>query len=491
MNLSDFNTIAINTQTPGVYVEFSSVKATSGALPPLPLQALVLGQRTTAGSVAQLVVKKITAKGQGAVYFGKSSQLAAMCDAFIAANPNCPLDAIALSDNGAGTAAGGNVSITGPATANGTLALYIGGIAVDVAVTAGDTAAEIATNIVAAIAANAYLPVTAAVDGTHNYQVNCTAVHKGLCGNTIDIRTNYYLDDVMPLGVGATITAMAGGATDPDISAAIAAIGDKTYSSIVMPYTGTANVTAMTNLLLTRWGGMYSNDGLVFNVLSGSWDTIDTAGLALNSGFLFSIGSQNTPTLPWVQAAITAGIESSEGDPARPRQHMNLPYLLPPATTDQYERSERNQHILDGISTFYVDDGGMCHIERLVSTYKTNEAGAPDTSYRKIESLRTLSAFRYSSRQRIGTKWPRMKLGQDGSVGPNVLTPKAARAEMIALYMDWVNAGWAEGGDAITQFKNDLIVQIDPDNGDQLLIMLPPNLINQLIVTAAQIQFQQ
>jgi phage tail sheath gpL-like len=45
------------------------------------------------------------------------------------------------------------------------------------------------------------------------------------------------------------IIAMANGATDPDITAALANLGDTTYDYIVMPYTDAANLTAAANFM--------------------------------------------------------------------------------------------------------------------------------------------------------------------------------------------------------------------------------------------------
>lgn len=483
-----FNTIPVNLQTPGVFIEFAASQNRKG-LAPVPHRALLVGQMLGTGIAAALTPVKITGKGQGAAQFGKGSMLDPMCDAFVAAAPYVELWAIGQVDNGAGAFAAGSISFTGPATAAGTLALYIGGTQVQVGVAVGDTATTVATNLVAAIAANSALPVTAAVDGVHAYQVNLTARHKGLCGNTIDLRFNYNQGDALPAGIAGTITAMSGGTANPAISSVLAALGDTQYTSIVCPYTDSTNLSALEAELAAAWSGVASNDGIAFATLSGTFSAIDTAGDARNSQFLAPVGSQNTPTLPWVQAAINAAVDESEPDPARPRQTLPLPGLLPPAVADRYTRTERNQHLTDGIGTFLVDAGGVCRVERTVTSYKTDANGAADNTYHDIETMRTLSALRYTARVRLVQKYPRCKLGQDGSVGPNVVTPKAIRGEMVALYQDWMTAaGWVQGGQAQKDFETNVAVEIDGTNPYQANIILPPELINGLRVMAAQIQ---
>ena len=483
-----FNTIPVNLQTPGVYIEFAANQFKNQPLAPAPHRALLIGQSVAGGSVAPLTPVQIFALGQGAVFFGSGSMLAQMCDAFINANPNCELWAVALADNAAGAKAAGSILFTGPATAAGTLALYIGGIQVEVGVNVGDTAATVATNTVAAIAAVTGLPVTAAVDGANTAKVDLTAVHKGVEHNSVDLRFNYYQGDAFPAGITAAITAMSGGTANPVLGTALATLGDVQYTSIVNPYRDTQNLAALEAQLANDWTGTQSNDGIAFTTASGTFSAIDTFGDGQNSQFICLKGSQNTPTLPWVQAAIDAAVDESEPDPARPRQTLPLPGLLPPAVSDRYTRTERNQHLTDGIGTFYVDTGGVCRVERSVTTYKTDANGAPDPTYHDVETMRTLSYFRYTARVRLQQKYPRMKFGQDGSIGPNVVTPSAIKGEMIALYKDWMAAGAAQGGAALTQFVAEVDVEVDATNPSQADIILPPEVMNGLRIIAAQIQ---
>ena len=484
-----FNSIPL-LLTPGAYIEFDNSQAFASQLAPLPHRALLIGQRTSSGTVTALVPTQITGKGQGSKYFGRGSHLAAMCDAFVGVQAYVELWAIALDDLAGGAKAAGSFLATGPASAPGTLAVYIGGTQVSVGVAINDTASTIATNLVAAIAALPDLPVTAAVDGVTPAKVNLTAVHKGIAGNGIDLRINYNQGDATPAGVTLAITAMTGGTGNPDVTTAIAVMGGRQYTSIASAYNDAANLTAIETELTSRWSGTRHNDGMNFAAGTGSYASIGTFGAGRNSQFTVYRGNQNSPTLPWVQAAIDAAVDESESDPGRPRQYMPMPGMLPPANADRYTGTQRNMHLLEGVATFFVDEGGICNIERSVTTYKTNAQGIADPSYRDIEVLRLLSAIRYTVRARILTKYPRCKLGQDGSVGANVVTPKAIRGEMIALYQDWMTAGWVEGGDALQQFIADLDVEIDAQDPNRVDVILPPNLINQFRVFAAQVQFR-
>ena len=102
----------------------------------------------------------------------------------------------------------------------------------------------------------------------------------------------------------------------------------------------------------------------------------------------------------------------------------------------------------------------------------------------------TLSYLRYSVRARISQKFPRYKLANDGTnyaPGQAIVTPKIVRAELIALFRDWEAAGLVENLD---QFKNDLIVERNTTDVNRVDVLLPPDIINQFRVFAAQIQFR-
>ncbi|AXW58918.1 hypothetical protein CJO93_08400 [Ralstonia solanacearum] len=87
-------------------------------------------------------------------------------------------------------------------------------------------------------------------------------------------------------------------------------------------------------------------------------------------------------------------------------------------------------------------------------------------------------------------KFPRHKLANDGTVfdaGQAVATPSMIRAELIALFRDWEEAGLVEDFD---QFKADLQVARSSTDVNRVDVRIPPNLINQFRVFAAQIQFR-
>ena len=189
-----FNQIPIAIRTPGHFIEFDNTRAVQG-LPVMPHKILVIGQRLTAGSVAQGVPTRILSAAQAEEYFGRGSMLHAMISALKAVNSWTECWAIALDDNGAGAFAPGTLTFTGSPTENGTLNLYIGGKRVQTAITAAMTPTQVASAVAAAINADTSLPVTA---GAAVGVVTLTTRHKGEAGNSIDVRANYTFGDKTP-----------------------------------------------------------------------------------------------------------------------------------------------------------------------------------------------------------------------------------------------------------------------------------------------------
>ena len=66
------------------------------------------------------------------------------------------------------------------------------------------------------------------------------------------------------------------------------------------------------------------------------------------------------------------------------------------------------------------------------------------------------------------------------------MTPSIARAEAIGLFREWENRGLVEDADA---FKSTLVVERNATDPNRLDFALPLDLVNQLRVMAARIDF--
>jgi len=479
-----FNDIPV-TRVPFVYAEFDSSKAQQG--PALQkFTALIIGQMLTGNDGVKETLYNISSDEDAINLFGNGSQLTEMIKSFRFANKITTLKAIPLED-GAAVKGTGLIAFTGAATKDGTLSLYVAGKKYSIAITSGDAATDVVTAMAAKINADLAKIVSAVANVA---DLEFTAINGGLEGNDIDLRFNYYPEDKTPAGLSFVITDMNGGSGSPDIQLAIDVMGETQYKVIIMPYVDTSNLNKMKLELDDRFGPIRQNDGLLFTAKKASYADMSSFGALRNSKLETAIDVVG-PVAPFEWAAKYGAVaaKSLEIDPARPLQTLSLPGILAGNDSEVRTWQERNALLYTGIATHTVSDDGTVRIERAISTYQKNDAGAEDTAYLDINSFFTLSFIRFNFRTYFQVKYPRHKLANDGTrFGPGqaIITPKIAKAEIVSLFRDWEEIGLVEGAD---QFINDLIVERNISDPNRLDVQLSPDLINQLRVMGAQFAY--
>lgn len=474
-------------RTPGAYVEYDGSNAVQGPQI-LNFRELLIGTKTSAGTAVANTLVLVTSVAQAITLFGAGSVLAGMFQAQFAQNSFTEVWAMPVDENASGVNASGSITFSGSASAAGTLALMIAGRAVQVGVSSGNNNVAIATAAAAAINADTSLPVTAsALSGA----VTLTAKSKGETGNDIDIRVNYYDGEATPDGVTVSISAMASGATNPVLTAAIAALGDEWFHVIASAFRDASNLAAIKTEMDSRWGPIRMIDGHVIAAASGTVGAMTTLGGNFNDKHLTIMSTQKSPTPAYEVAAESAAIAAyyCSIDPARPLQTIEYVWTKAPQRTDRYTLTERNTLLYSGIATLKISSTGAVAVERMITTYKTNAAGGSDPAYLDIESLMTLQYIRYDWQNYLLAKYPRHKLGNDGTrygQGQAIMTPGQMKAEATAKFRDWETLGLVEGYE---QFKRDLIVERNISDPNRLDIKLPTDLINQLRVMGTKIEF--
>lgn len=484
----NFNQIPNDRLTPFAYVEFDNSRAVQGP-GILTYVFLIIGQRISSGSIAAEVPKLVSSVAQAEDYWGRGSQIADMFRAFKQNNESGEVWGVALDDSGA--AASADFAFSGTATEAGEVVAYFGGHRVAVTVEDGDTAANIVTNMLAELADSDHDMIPANFSGNSG-TLHVVQKNAGDVGNDFDCRLNYYDGEALPAGISCSITASHGGSGAPDIQDALDAIGDTQYHVIIHPYTNSANLEALEAELEDRWGPLNQNDGMAVTFKKDSYADLVTLGSSRNSAHSIIVGDNEIPTSPWAVAAAVGAVfgYNAQIDPARPFQTLRLYGVLQPETTDKLTSTERNILLRNGIATLMHDrSGGVVRIERLVTTYQLNPFGTADTSYRDATTVKTLSYLRWDWRNFLLNKYPRHKLADDGTryaQGQAIMTPKLAKSEAILKFTQWESLGLVEG---LAQFKRDLVVERNEQDPNRLDILLPTDLVNQLIISGTQIQF--
>ena len=490
-----FNNIPENVRTPDVFTEVDNSRALQ-SLVANPHKVLLIGQAIAAGTAAEDTIYQITREGLEDGYFGAGSILARMCSVFKANNPNTELHAIAVGSAG-GVAASANIAFSAAlnaaeASVAGTYYLLVNGTKcyVDIAVSmSGQAIASLAASI---INANSKLPVKGTVVlGA----LRISAVCSGTAGNYIDIRHNYYAGQSIPTCFSAApvITAMADGATDPDLGDVWAVIEGEQYHYIVQPYITADALTEIEDELEDRFGPMVDMQGHGFAAVRGTVASCTTLGNSRNSPHNTIIGADQSPTAPeeWATALCAVAADKLNNDPARPLQFLKLKGVLAPPVENRFVQSERNTLLFDGIATWVCDSVGNVMIERCITSYQSNAYGIADPSYLDVETLATLGEIRYQYKARMVQRFllPRYKLADDTfnvPPGAYIVTPKTIKQEIIALFTNLQDIGLVEN---IDEFADNLLVERDESDKNKVRVLLPPDLVNQFRVLAGVIQF--
>ncbi|MEI7145097.1 phage tail sheath subtilisin-like domain-containing protein [Pectobacterium brasiliense] len=487
-------TIPNDIRVPLVYIEIDNSLALDSA-PAQQHKILVIGQQLATGTAAALTQNRITSDSTADNLYGRGSMLAEMLKTLRKGNSYTETWAMGIEDLAAGNAGTAEVTITGTATAAGTLALLVCGVTVQVGVSAADTAENVAAAIVSAVNAVATLPVTAAVKADAAGTVVLTAKWKGQTTNDLDVRVNYYVGEQTPAGLSVTATAFTGGTGTPDMSTVVAALGDEWFNHIVCPFNDVASMNTLRDELLDRWGPLKMIEAIAYTAVRGTHAATGTWGGNRNDFLITAIGTNISPQPAYLWAAAYAGIAAYylAIDPARPLQTLAMPGILAPAKEVRWDMVERNLHLFDGVATHYVDAGGNVCIEREITTYRVNRFGDADTSYLDITSPATLGHIRYVIKNRFTNRYPRHKLADDDVLdvlepGQPVMTPKLCTQELIDIFLTELEpAGLVED---FENYKETLSVVRDTSDRNRLNFIIHPNIVNQLRVLAGLIQFK-
>jgi phage tail sheath gpL-like len=492
-----FDQIPANFRLPLYWVETDPSQA---GLPINKNPALLIGVMATGAPGVPDVPTPIGSIAQVQHLYGIGSQLANMAVAFFNNNFSQETFAIGVSEAAAGTAATGAITITGTATDAGTLFLYIAGHEVQVGVSSGDTATNVATNVAAAVNALPTLPVTA-VAAAGVATVTCN--WKGTTGNDIDVRDSYYGTlggETVPPGLVITYPAnnkLTGGAGVPIFTNAVTNMGEQEFDYIAFPFTDSNSLLLLeTELGFTatgRWGFMRQLYGQLMTAKRDTYANLLTWGPTRNAPTTAVWAIEEaapSPIWEWVGAITAMTARAFTNDPARPLQTLTLTGILPAPLHQRWNMDEQQSFALNGLATQKTGPGNIVQIMRDTTTYQFNLYGQSDDAYELMTTLATLSTLFRNQRQAITSKFPRSKLANDGTrfgVGQKIVTPKIIAAELIAEYRADEFNGLVENARA---FAENLIVERDPNDPNRVNVLYPPDLVNQLRVFAVLAQFR-
>lgn len=486
----NFNEVPLEVYRPGVFMEIDGSLSKTG-LPVFRTRTVMTGHLGTNAEATAGVMYPIITESEAATKFGKDSMLVGMVKAFRTANPYQELLVVPLAELVAGQKAVGSIAISGAATRSTTQVFQIGRQRYQL----GISAAESPTFIAARLATEINNDPSAFVVATNDAgTVTLTAKWKGETGNDINIFTRYYSEDYATPGLAFAITAMSGGTGNPDITGMIDALDDLTqYNGFVTPFTDTANMNLLRAEMDARFGPLSALDGRVFTSKSAAVAALGTYAVGRNSKHQTVMDNGAASASPaWEWGAAVAGDAMYYGatDPGRPFQNLELKGIMGPPVGKHRLIAERETLLANGVSTHFIGDDGKVYIERAVTTYSQNEAGADDEAYKSLNTVMVMSYYRRSVINRFRLKYPRHKLALSGhpaaGVSSNIITPETAIAEFLAHYKLMMENGLADDFDG---YKADIIANKNGNVRGRLDVFDRPRPIDQFHQLAVRSAF--
>lgn len=490
-----------------------------------PQRVLFVGQKLSGGTAtAGQLIKNIQNDNSWDTLFGARSMLAGMIRAARRENGVTIFDAIALDDNGAAVKSTATVTFAGTPTATGTINISVVSekdYTFSIAVLTTDTDTTLADKLVNAITANANIPVTAAnVAGV----VTITAENGGTEANSFTSKI-----DGSVAGVTVTTTAFTGGATDPATTTVFNVVGNIRYQTIVSPFA--YGVTYLKDFLDPRFN-ITNNvlDGIGIVAATDNFANLQTLGNAHNSQSLTIIGDASVSNdlqkgsafveADYVKASMFGAIRAlrltEDADISRyvigsgggldvfggaalaslPYFNTPLPNMLVTDSSLGFEATQIDQLTdISGITVFgnNVADNAVI-LGEVVTTYKTDNAGNPDVSFKYLNYVDTSSNAREFMFNNAKADFAQSRL-TDGDLVPfrNINNAESISAKFVGYYttlsgQDYVLTQAGEA--ALSFYKANLSVTVDLANGKATVVQSVP-IVTQLrdIVSTFQLHF--
>jgi len=500
-----FSQIPANIKVPLYWVEVDPSKA---GLPVLHQPSLIVGTMIDAGDAVPEVAIAIGSQAQADAHFGIGSELSRMYKAFFANNFANETWGLPLKETVGAAASTGTITVGSPATEAGTIHLYVSGEHIGINIGTTDSVDQIATKIADAINDDLTLPVTA-VAATAT--VTFTSVWKSVTANEIRIDLNYYgtiggertppgltLSGLVSTSLATPGTAFLTGATGtPDFDQAIINLGEKEFEYVAMPYTDSNSLFAWNDEYgfsdTGRWGWRRELFGHVFSAKRGTYSDLVLFGNTQNSGVTSILGIEvdsPSPSYEWCAAYTAKAQRALTNDPARPLQTLSLNHIKLAPLNSRFNFIELNSLALNGIAIQKAGADRQPMLAREQTTYQLNLYGMPDDAYELVTTLATLARLLRNQRHAITSKFPRHKLANDGTrFGPGqaIVTPGIIKGELLSQYRIDEYNGLVEDVDS---FRENLLVERDPNDPNRVNVLYPPDLINQLRIFAVLAQFR-
>ncbi len=406
----------------------------------LPQRVAILGQGASA-TTYPLTKLQITSAAQAGSVYGFGSPIHLVARQLFPANGDgvgsIPVTVYPLADDGAGVAATGNIAITGAATGTLSARVRIGNIRSEAfLITSTSTLAQVATAMAAAINAVLDMPVIAVADTTPASEgVDLTSKWQGASANGITI----VVDDPTSVGLTFGVTDMASGATNPDVDAALALVGN-VWETMLLNCMDAADEDTMDKIATFgegRWGALTRKPMVSF---FGNTATSVASATAITSTRTtdrtnVQLVAPASPDLPFVVAArqLARIARVANSSPARDYGSQQATGITAGPDGDQWDYIQRDQAVKAGSSTIEVRDG-VVNVSDTITMYAP--AGDPTPAYRYVCDIVKLQNILFNlDLEFVRPQWDGAPLIPDdqATINPDARKPKDAVSAIASI----------------------------------------------------------
>lgn len=419
----------------GIKTTFRDLRA--GGILFLPQRVALIGQGNSL-SVYSNDKAQVTSALQVAQTYGFGSPLHQAAMQLFPVNGDgvgtIPVTVYPLDDDAAGAASVGDIT---PIVAPTEAASYIVRInnidSKAFVISVGDTVASVVAAMTDAINAVVEMPVIA-VDNL-SLKVDTTSKWEGTSSNDIVIE----IIGSTTVGNSFAITQHVGGLVNPDISPALAQVGNVWESMFLncLDIADTATLDLYSTFGEGRWGALVRKPCVVF---TGNTETTVASATAITdartvdrtNSQLVAPGSND---LPFVVAArqLARIVVVANNNPAHDYGSQPADGLVPGADGDQWDYPTRDQAVKAGSSTIEVKDG-VVNVSDTITMYHPN--GDPLPAYRFVVDIVKLQNIIFNlDLEFASTKWDGAPLIPDDqpTVNRDAKKPKTAVAAAAAI----------------------------------------------------------
>ena len=277
-------------------------------------------------------------------------------------------------------AAAGAISLDGIPAAAGSGVVRIGGIEAEFPIAKAATVTETLTAIKTAINTKLEMPVVAGVIDPVDGELALTAKWKGDTGNEIAVKVSTIVE-----GLGFSVTAMSGGALDPDVVPALAAIGQiwETFILSCFTWKKTSRLDQYQIFCEGRWGEFEKKPCLVAHGCVDNYATRTAiTDLRKYDYANFLIPNTGSDELSFVIAArglVSDIMTNANGNPAL-GYSGKLTGLVAWPDEAQENWNTRNNSVMKGAST-NIKTGSVAELNDIITFYHPDGESIPSRRY--------------------------------------------------------------------------------------------------------------